>query len=449
MAHHAVKKGLDIPIAGRASGEPIQLDPPGTVAWNPTEFRGIVPKLAAREGDEVQVGSPLFFDKANPSIVFRSPVAGKVVEVRRGRRRVITDLVVERTGDEQVELQSFAPDELKGMSAEAASEAILQSGWWGALRTRPLNHVARPEQAPQSILISAFETGPAQPGAAELMTAEDAEALQAAVHVLGALTSGAVYLAAGGDHPALSGLSGVERHDFSGPHPAGDPTVQINLVDPPRGTNRVWYMRAWDAVALGHTLLSGRFHAERVYAAVGAGVKTPRLVRTVLGAPMKHIVGDTQGTEQRWIRGSVLTGEAVDANRWAPFYARAIHVLPAEVPRSFLGWALPMLGSWSFHRAFLSGFTRPSRAVDMRPGLYGGERAMVPTGVYGKVVATPDILPEFLFKSVIAGDLEESIQLGLLDMSEEEAALCSYICPSKIEFDVILRDGLEIYEREA
>jgi Na+-transporting NADH:ubiquinone oxidoreductase subunit A len=74
---------------------------------------------------------------------------------------------------------------------------------------------------------------------------------------------------------------------------------------------------------------------------------------------------------------------------------------------------------------------------------------MVPVGFYGKVVATPDILVDFLFKAIISGDLEESIKLGLLDLSQEEAALCTFICPSKIEFDVILREGLDLYEAEA
>src|SRR5690606_25780772 len=102
----------------------------------------------------------------------------------------------------------------------------------------------------------------------------------------------------------------------------------------------------------------------------------------------------------------------------------------------------------SFHRAFASGFTRPSRRYDLRPGLNGGHRAMIPIGIYGGVVASPDILPEFLFRSIMAGDIEESIQLGLLDISEEEAALCTFVCPSKIEFDVLLRDGLETYAKE-
>ena len=101
------------------------------------------------------------------------------------------------------------------------------------------------------------------------------------------------------------------------------------------------------------------------------------------------------------------------------------------------------------HRAYLKGLLGGGGTYDLRPGLYGGHRAIVPIGQYSKVIATPDIVPEFLFRSIIAGDLEESIELGLLDLTMEEAALCSYVCPSKIDFDLLLRQGLDIYEREA
>ena len=33
-------------------------------------------------------------------------------------------------------------------------------------------------------------------------------------------------------------------------------------------------------------------------------------------------------------------------------------------------------------------------------------------------------------------------------MTDEEAALCTYICPSKIEFDELLKAGLAAYQQE-
>ena len=451
MPLHSVKRGLDIPIAGAASGDPVSIDTPATLAYVPTELRGIVPRLAAREGDRVKRGSPLFHAKGNPDMKFLAPASGVVKEVRRGRRRVITDIVVEVEGDEAEAFKTWDLPALKGMKREQAVGALLAGGLWSYVRTRPLNTVADPEKTPQSILIGAMETGPLQPGLGVLVGADENEAMQAGVHLLNALTDGKVFLAkqSGDSHPALAGLDGVEVHEFSGPHPAGDPAVQVNLVDPPRGQNKVWWIRAWEVVLIGRLLLEGRFPAERVYAAIGKGVKNPRYVRTLLGAPIADVAGELTEGDVRVIRGSVLTGAQTDAERWMGWYTRSVHVLPAKVEKDLFGWWLPKIGEFSFHRAFLSGFTGGSGKYDIRPGLWGGHRGMVPLGNYRKVIATPDIEPEFLFKSILAGDLEESINLGLLDITEEEAALCTYICPSKIEFDEILQQGLELYEKEA
>jgi len=452
MSDHVIRKGLDIPIRGGATGDVVSLEAPASVAYAPSEIHGLVPRILAREGASVRAGTPLFHHKSEPRMVFRSPVAGTVKEIRRGARRVITDIVVERSGDAVEELPAYTAAQLAEMSPDAAVDAALATGLWGTMSARPLGKLADPAEAPQAILIAATETGPLQPGPDVLLDADDGEALQAAVTLLGRICP-QVHLSvpAGSSHPALRDINGVERHAFSGPHPSGDPALQVNFVSPPRGAGKVWTLRAWDAVLMGKALLTGRFPTERVYAAVGAGVETPRFVRTTLGAPLASLVGDTIPGGHRWIRGSVLTGQAVDPGDFAPFRARAVHLLPDEVPRLLFGWALPMLGTWSFHRTYLSGLlrSRPANGVDMRPGLFGGHRAMVPIGVYDRVVPTPDVLPEFLFKSIVAGDLEESIQLGLLDITEEEAALCTYICPSKISFDELLRDGLALYEQEA
>lgn len=451
MAQFQIRRGLDIPIAGAASGEVIDLDAPSSVAFDPRELRGFIPRLEAREGDEVKRGQKVLFHKFNPDVCLVSPVAGTIKEVRRGRRRVITDYVIEASGgDEVIRHRTWTLDELEGIDREAARAQTLGGGGWPLIRTRPLDHVADPEDVPQAILIGAHETGPLQPGADILLSADDKPALQAAIHVLAALTDGKVHLARGpGDHPALSGLEGVEEHTFSGPHPAGDPGVQVNHVDPPAKGRKVWTIRAWDAVKIGRLFLDGVLDQTRIYAAVGAALSSPRYVRTLVGAPIADVVGESPEGPVRYVRGSILTGARTEAGRWMGLYPRSVHVLPDEVERELLGWALPKFGKWSFHRAYLKGFAKASQRYDLRPGLFGGHRAIVPTGALRRVVATPDIEPTFLFKSIIAGDLEGSIQLGMLDITEEEAALCSYVDPSKNDFDVILREGLELYAKEA
>ena len=47
---------------------------PEKVSLSPQQFRGIKPKLIVREGDKVETGSPLFFDKLKPSTQYSSKI---------------------------------------------------------------------------------------------------------------------------------------------------------------------------------------------------------------------------------------------------------------------------------------------------------------------------------------------------------------------------------------
>ncbi len=451
MVHHRIRQGLDIPIAGEASGPTVELGTPTSVSIDPREFRGLIPRLAVREGDRVQRGQPVLFHKFHPELSLVAAASGTVREVRRGARRVITDFVIDVDGDEVVQHRTWSASELDGISRDDAKAQMLVGGVWPFLRARPLDQLADPEHIPQAIFIVGTETGPLQPGADHLLSDDDHDPIAAAIKVLSAVTDGKVYLthAEGSTSKALTGHTGVEVHTFSGPHPSGDPSVQISHVAPPSGGRMVWYIRAWDAARIGRLFLTGQFDSRSVYAAIGTGVKQTRFVHTLLGAPVSEIVGAVGEGEQRFIRGSVLTGDRTQADGWAGSLTHALHVMAEKVDRRIFGWALPQPGLWSFHRTFLSAFGGGSKRYDMQPGLHGGHRAIIPIGAYDRVVATPDIVPDFLFKSIISEDLEGSIQLGLLDISEEEAALCAFICPSKTNFDVILRKGLETYAREA
>ena len=110
------------------------------------------------------------------------------------------------------------------------------------------------------------------------------------------------------------------------------------------------------------------------------------------------------------------------------------------------GWLTPGLDQESFSRTFLSKyFPRKEYIKDTR--IHGGERAFIQTGDYEKVLPM-DILPSHLVKSIIAEEIEDMIALGLLEVDENDFALCSYICPSKIDFGSYIRKGLDILESE-
>ena len=114
--------------------------------------------------------------------------------------------------------------------------------------------------------------------------------------------------------------------------------------------------------------------------------------------------------------------------------------------REFLGWLKPGLDQFSTVRAFASGLM-PKKKFSMTTTTNGSARAMVPIGMYERVMPM-DILPTFLLRSLLVGDLERAEQLGCLELDEEDLALCTFVCPGKMEYGPVLREILTEIEKE-
>lgn len=72
---------------------------------------------------------------------------------------------------------------------------------------------------------------------------------------------------------------------------------------------------------------------------------------------------------------------------------------------------------------------------------------MVPVESYESVMPM-DILPTQLLRALITGDTEEAQLLGALELDEEDLGLCTFVCPGKYEFGSILRENLNVIEKE-
>jgi Na+-transporting NADH:ubiquinone oxidoreductase subunit A len=59
-----------------------------------------------------------------------------------------------------------------------------------------------------------------------------------------------------------------------------------------------------------------------------------------------------------------------------------------------------------------------------------------------------DLLPTFLLRALIVGDIERAEALGVLELDEEDLALCTYACPGKHDYAPLLRSMLERLEKE-
>lgn len=454
---HRIKRGLDLPLAGA----PRRFIEPGRrvrrVAVSGEDYLGLRPRISVEPGERVVRGQPLFEDRKNPGVLFTSPGSGTVAAIHRGERRRLLSVVVEL--DEQdgspdddapeVEYESFSAKPPPRLSADRVRALLVESGLWTLLRARPFGRIPSPAAAPSSIFVTAIDTNPLAADPSLVLAADD-EAFTAGLEALVRLAGGSpVYLCKRtGDEIPGQNVAEVETHEFSGPHPAGNAGLHIHLLDPADRGREAWHAGYQETAAIGELFLRGRLRLERVVALGGPAVENPRLLRTRLGASLDELLRDELIGEPRVISGSVLSGRRAEGERRGYLGSRhsQITALPEAGERRFLGWASPGWNRFSFSRMFLSRLRRRS-GFEMDTDLNGGLRAMVPSGAYDAVVPF-DVMPIFLLRALLAGDIERAEQLGCLELEEEDLALCSFVCPSKIDYGSALREMLTRLEKE-
>lgn len=443
-----IKKGLNIKLAGEADKTFSNIALPETFALKLSDFIDVLPKLLVKQGDEVQAGTPLFYDKNNEAIKFCSPVSGEVIEIIRGEKRKILEVKI--LADKIINYVNFNKANPKDLSRENIIEALLNSGVWPFIRQRPFGVIANPEEKPKSIFISAFDSNPLAPDN-DFIMGEDGENFQTGLDALQKLTDGKVHLNIHADRTqsrVFTGAKGVEINKFSGPHPAGNAGVQIHHIDPVNKGETVWCLNAQDVLIVGRLFNKGRFDPSRVIALTGSQVKRPKYYKTIVGGAVKNILAEGGLKEgiNRIISGNVLTGQEIPEDGYLGFYDSQITVIPEGNEPEFMGWLTPGLNKFSMSRSFFSWLT-PNKKYELNTNLHGEERPFVVTGEYEKVFPM-DIYPVHLLKAILIEDIELMENLGIYEVVEEDFALCEFICTSKIESQDIIRRGLDLIRKE-
>jgi Na+-transporting NADH:ubiquinone oxidoreductase subunit A len=266
---------------------------------------------------------------------------------------------------------------------------------------------------------------------------------------LARLTDGPVHVChAQGKSLPKANDSKINLHEVVGPHPAGLAGTHIHFLDPVSGQKTVWYLNYQEVIAFGHLFLTGTIMNERVVAIGGPGAAQPRLVHTLLGASLDELTaGELIDSNQRVISGSVLAGRTAQGPlAYLGRYDLQVSILPEDAERKLLGYLSPGADRHSVYPSFLSKWLG-EKNVKFTTTTHGSTRAMVPIGTYDAVMPM-DILATQLMRSLLVGDLETAINLGCLELDEDDIALCTYVCPGKYEFGPVLRRVLEQIEKE-
>ena len=455
MGIHTIKKGLDLPITGSPK-QVIENSPKTpTVAIVATEFVGMKARMAVDVGDQVKRGQLLFEDRKNPGVLFTSPGAGTVTAINRGAKRALLSMVIElndaeKSGnlsdDDQVSFESYSGKAADELTGEEVRALLIESGEWTAIRQRPYSRVAPVDGHVPAIFVTASDTHPLAPDVDVAIEANQ-EAFDTGIRALKKLTDGEVFLCAMENSKITSQDCKVEV--FSGPHPAGTAGMHIHALMPVNRKRSVWHVGYQDVIAIGHLLATGKVFTDRIVSLAGPAVKEPRLVKTRRGASTLALTdGQLKAGENRVIAGSVLGGRTAgcDVQGYLGRFVNQVSVLPEGREREFLGWLAPGENRFSVSAAFMSKLF-PMKKFAFTTNLMGSHRAIVPIGMYEKVMPL-DLMPTFLLRSLAVSDLERAEELGCLELDEEDLALCTFVCPGKNDYGPMLRSVLTTIEKE-
>ena len=456
MGRHTIRKGLRLPVSGEPEQAIGSARMTRRVALLADDYVGLRPTMHVSEGDDVRRGGLLFEDKKRPGVRFTSPAAGTVEAVHRGERRSFRSIVIALGRDEQegrggasVGFSAFSGRHPAGLAGDDVRELLLESGLWPAIRARPFGRVADPATRPRSIFVTAIDTEPLAPRV-EVVLEGAHGAFETGLKALARLTDGVVYVctAPRGRVPVPDG-DRFRREEFAGVHPAGAPGLHIHRLDPVGRDKLVWYVGYQDVVAVGRLFETGELAVERVVALAGPALSRPRLVRTRLGADVGDLLADEPiGDGVRVVSGSLLAGRpaAGAVTGYLGRYHRQICLIREGRERELLGWLRPGLRKFSVSRSFLSTLWRGQR-FPFTTTTNGSRRAIVPIGLYERVMPM-DLLPTPLLRALVMHDVERAEELGCLELEEDDLALCSFVCPSKLDYGAALRRVLTTLEAE-
>jgi len=450
----SVKRTLKINIAGGPVPDIEKGPAVSAVAVLPDRFPFIKPRLLVKKGDRVKIGSPLFADKDDKNLKFLSPGAGTVKDIQYGHRRTITRIVIEtdktETGksEEAVPFEPIDEKRLSEMDRDRLIGVLMDQGLWPLIRNLPYRAIPPPDEKPASIWVSMDPADPFQVPSHIYLKGNEAHFVRGirALERLGA----PVCICESQNRPIEDEtLAPLVTHRASGPYPVEDPGVLLYHTKKSADENRAWFMTGQDVVLLGRGLGSGRYPTSRIVAVSGltngngsgGSANLNRFIQTRMGAPLSSLVRNPETLhDRRWIAGGLFRGRTAAPDGYMGFYETSLALIEEAKDPELFGFLRPGLFKPTVSRTFLYALHKkhfPAKA-DMR----GEERACINCGKCEQVCPV-DIMVQYAYKCIYAGELEEALMHGLLDCVA--CGLCSYVCPAKIDLAESLKTTKHAY----
>lgn len=452
-----IKKGLNIPINGKPAGDVKALfasekkSTPSLYSLNLSPFQEEKFSLLVKLGESVKLGDPLLEDRSCPGRFFVSPAGGKILRIDRGEKRVLKNIVIESSSQE--EIKKFDPIDPLQSTKDQILKRWMEGGGFSHIRKRPFNHLADPRHLPRTIFVKGLESYPFHPRA-EMFVQGHEHLFQVGLDGLKKITDGLVHLVFSHDSTSKAFLEAknVQKHTAEGPHPVGTLSLHLQEIDPVRSAQDIiWTLSVHDVIVLGSLLYDGKYFVERVIGIGGPGallshtgfykVREGEAVRTLISGRLNALEDPV-----RIISGDPLIGRAVDENDFLGFDDYALSLIPENEKRKMLHF-FRLGDDYTTTHAYLSGFLKRNKPFDFTTNQHGERRYFIDPSQYDSVQPL-NIPTVHLVKAVMAGDFELAEKLGLLHVVPEDFTLPTFVDMSKIPMDDIIDKGLKAYAKE-
>jgi len=443
-----VKNTYNIKIKGTPSSDLQTINKPKTVALQPCSIPFIKPKLCVKEGDQVQIGSPVFLDKLCPELVFTSPAAGEISKIKLGKKRRIEEVVIKVAANEKaLPFKKMISSEMESVKRDDLVKNLVDSGMWTLFKEQPYRRIPSPSSKPKNIVVSIDNDEAFLPQSNVFLKGAEKD-FNLGIKALKTLAQKEVFVGvAATNHTVKTQLKESITHQIKGKYPANDPGVLHYYIKKSQEDNKDWIIKGQDVVLLGQFLNSGMVPTEKVITISGSKAKQPKHIKTRIGVSIDYLLSELNEESSdaiRYISGGILTGSKVAKDGFIGVNDQALNMIPEGSPKELLYFMRPGFQKPTFSKTYLSALL-PLSKFEMGSELNGGERACIACGECPQVCPV-GLLPQFIYKSLNAGDVEEAVDFGLLDCVE--CGLCSYVCPSKIELASDLTEAKRELEKE-
>ncbi|MEK9727065.1 MAG: 4Fe-4S dicluster domain-containing protein [Candidatus Margulisiibacteriota bacterium] len=415
-----------------------------SVGISPLAYKFIKAKLIVKEGEAVQQGQALFFDKKEAQVYFHSPVSGVIKKIVYGPQRRLDLITIDVSSDAALEFSPLKIDETNSVEFKSA---LLERGLWNGFSEFPFENIPSPSTSPPAIIVPLSNSEPFQPKLSTIIDDVESDIIEGLAWLKKLSDNISVYV----DADEQVNLDAISEHvkitrvrgDFAA---NGAGSFLYNMKTSAK-ENKAWVCQWQHLVKITRTLNSGQYYNQILTSVGGNQMVDNQHYRVTEGAEISSII-TIKDVKDRVICGGLFSGLHIDSPQYLPLGTYALNIIDNDPKTEFLSFMQIGFKKPSFSRAYLSGMVNEAlinlkkipvqlpflsnidHSTATSSALNGSHRDCVSCG-FCEEVCPVDILPQTLLRNSKVDDVEENMRMGLLDCTT--CGACTYVCPSKID----------------